>query len=85
MQEHTSRIIPLLLKLGSEAPALLGLIPMLTEICVPGKDRRSSVSNNGPWQVDSDTSTRRSQENPYSDNTSPRHLESGEEANSPSS
>merc|ERR1711991_992681 len=67
MQEHTSRIIPLLLKLGSEAPALLGLIPMLTEICVPGKDRRSSVSNNGPWQADSDTSTRRSQENPYSD------------------
>merc|ERR1712023_102489 len=29
MQEHISKIIPLLLKLGSEAPALLGLIPML--------------------------------------------------------
>merc|ERR1712196_504865 len=67
MQEHISRIIPLLLKLGSEAPALLGLIPMLKEICVPGKDRRSSGSNNGPWGADSGTSTRRSQENPYSD------------------
>ena len=84
MQEHISRIIPLLLKLGSEAPALLGLIPMLKEICVPGKDRRSSGSNNGPWGADSGTSTRRSQENPYSDaHFPPPPLDSGEEVISP--
>jgi len=64
MQEHISKIIPLLLKLGSEAPALLGLIPMLKDICAHKKDCPSSVCKNG---ADSNIGTRRSQENAYSD------------------
>jgi len=58
-------MIPLLIQLGSEAPALLGLIPILTD---PNFVQRFQDGNNTPGNLDGDKST---SSNAYSDTNFP--------------